>query len=176
MIHLDTDLHPQLEAILEILLLLVPAAFIGYLLAKLLRRFNTKSLKSKIVSSRQELAECQSNHLKRTSVITLSPPSKVVRREQPVVEKPIETNSDNLTIVEGIGPKIAELLNKQGIHTYLQLANTSPIHLVSILKNAGARFQIHDPSTWPEQAKLISEGDIEKFNELKQRILLGKHH
>ena len=41
-----------------------------------------------------------------------------------------------------------------------------------ILDAAGPRYQIHDPSSWPAQAKFAAEG---KFDELKeyQEMLIG---
>lgn len=71
---------------------------------------------------------------------------------------------DDLKIVEGIGPKIAELLNNEGIHTWKQLSETDPERIREILVAAGPNFQIHDPGTWPRQAQLADEG---KWDELK---------
>jgi predicted flap endonuclease-1-like 5' DNA nuclease len=57
--------------------------------------------------------------------------------------------SDDLLIVEGIGPKISELLNQNGIYTFAQLAGTSIERLRAILDAGGSRFRIADPGTWP---------------------------
>jgi predicted flap endonuclease-1-like 5' DNA nuclease len=67
--------------------------------------------------------------------------------------------SDDLTKIEGIGKKVAALLADEGIVTYKALAKTSVKKLKSILEAAGARFQIHDPSDWPKQAKAVATGD-----------------
>ncbi len=79
---------------------------------------------------------------------------------------------DDLTVVEGIGPKISELLQSHGIKTWRQLGQTGVIELRSILHDAGDRFRIHDPGTWPQQAQMAA-GD--KWDELKsyQDFLLG---
>lgn len=71
---------------------------------------------------------------------------------------------DDLTIVIGIGPKIAKLLATKGITTYAELAATTVASLQTILHEAGPSYSYHDPATWPEQAKLASEG---KFDQLK---------
>ncbi len=70
---------------------------------------------------------------------------------------------DDLTILEGIGPKVAQLLQQAGIRTFAQLAAAQVGELKAILEPAGLQFM--DPSTWAEQARLAAAG---KFDELKQ--------
>uniref|UniRef100_UPI00404A7CCC hypothetical protein n=1 Tax=Flavobacterium sp. TaxID=239 RepID=UPI00404A7CCC len=79
---------------------------------------------------------------------------------------------NDLKIIEGIGPKIEELFKTSGILTWKSLSETSVNRLKVILNKAGERYKIHDPSTWPKQAKLAYEG---KWQELKdwQEILDG---
>ena len=64
--------------------------------------------------------------------------------------------ADDLEIVEGIGPKIAQLLHAKGIVTFAQLADTSPARIRAILDEAGPNYRIADPGTWPEQADLAA--------------------
>lgn len=71
--------------------------------------------------------------------------------------------NDDLTKVEGIGPKIAELLNAAGIHSYAKLSKTSAAQISSILSAAGASFARHNPGTWPEQARLAAAGEWDKL-------------
>ena len=79
---------------------------------------------------------------------------------------------DDLKIIEGVGPKIETLLKEGGINTWAELAEAPVDRLKEILDAAGPRYQIHDPSTWPAQAKFAAEG---KFDELKeyQDVLMG---
>ena len=70
---------------------------------------------------------------------------------------------DDLTKVEGIGPKIKNLLNDAGIWSFRQLADSNPEDLQELLNNAGPRYRIHSPTTWPAQANLAAE---EKWDEL----------
>lgn len=73
---------------------------------------------------------------------------------------------DDLKIVEGIGPKISEILKNRGIKTWKSLSETSPELIKEyLLQDGGERYRIHEPGTWPEQAKLAFEG---KWNELKE--------
>ncbi|MGF1665584.1 MAG: helix-hairpin-helix domain-containing protein [Acidimicrobiia bacterium] len=73
---------------------------------------------------------------------------------------------DDLTVVEGIGPKIAELIEADGIGSWRSLARVESSHLKGLLDDAGPRFQMHDPGTWPEQAGLLADGRWEEFKEL----------
>ncbi len=72
--------------------------------------------------------------------------------------------ADDLKKIEGIGPKIEELLNRKGIRTFRQLAQTSVEQLRAILQEAGARFRLANPSTWPRQAQMAAE---ERWDELQ---------
>lgn len=83
-------------------------------------------------------------------------------------------NADNLKIIEGIGPKIEELLNREGIHTFSQLAETSVIRIAAVLKKAGPRFQIQNPTSWPKQALLARDQNWEELEKLKTLIISGK--
>ncbi len=84
--------------------------------------------------------------------------------EEEVVEVAETTTPDNLKIVEGIGPKIEELLHNAGIKTYSALAESSADKVKEILAAAGNRYKMHDPTTWPKQAEMAAAG---KFDELK---------
>ncbi|MEN8165232.1 MAG: hypothetical protein ABFS37_13970 [Acidobacteriota bacterium] len=79
---------------------------------------------------------------------------------------------DDLKKIEGVGPKIESLLFEDGILTWEQLAGTPVERIKGILHRAGAQFQIHDPASWPDQAKLAAEGRWKDLEEL-QDILLG---
>lgn len=81
---------------------------------------------------------------------------------------------DDLKIVEGIGPKIAELLNNAGIKTWSGLAETPVSRLDEILEAAGPNYQIHSPGTWPEQAKLAAAADWEALKKLQEELDGGR--
>lgn len=73
--------------------------------------------------------------------------------------------ANDLKAIEGIGPKIANLLNDAGILTWKDLSKTNVKKLQDILDNAGKRFALADPGTWPKQAELAAEG---KWSELEE--------
>jgi predicted flap endonuclease-1-like 5' DNA nuclease len=77
-----------------------------------------------------------------------------VMEEMMVVETAAATAND-LTRINGIGPKVASLLNESGIRTFAQLAQTDVTTLQVILEKAGARYRLIDPTTWPEQAEQL---------------------
>jgi len=81
---------------------------------------------------------------------------------------------DDLKIVEGIGPKIELLCHTWGIHSFQDLAQTSVAFLRSQLQSAGPRYQMHDPTTWPEQAKLASEGRWDELKQWQDQLHKGK--
>ncbi len=93
-----------------------------------------------------------------------------------VVAAPVAKNlstKDDLKVVEGIGPAIEKLLNKEGIHTYWQLAETSKDKLVEILTKAGPLYLNHGEGTWGEQATLLRDGKMEEFKKLAAELIGG---
>lgn len=81
---------------------------------------------------------------------------------------------DDLTVVEGIGPKIAELCTGVGITTWRQLADADVAILRSMLDDAGSRYRVHDPESWPRQAGLLAEGRWEEFTALTDELRSGR--
>ena len=80
----------------------------------------------------------------------------------------------NLEIIEGIGPKIKEVLNSARILTFRDLANTPIYKIKDILDAAGPHYSAHDPSTWVEQALLADSGEWEKLDKLKEFLVGGR--
>ncbi len=95
-------------------------------------------------------------------------------KETPKVELGTSVKGDDLKKVEGIGPKIAELLNIAGIISFADLATTSVEKLKEILEEAGPRYTIHNPTTWPQQAQLASEGKWDELNHLQEKLDGGR--
>lgn len=87
---------------------------------------------------------------------------------------PAPVAADDLTIVEGIGPKIAELLKAAGISTFAQLAATKPAAIKAVLEAAGKKYQMHDPATWPKQAALARDGKTAQLAKLQGELKAGK--
>jgi len=100
-------------------------------------------------------------------------PQKSASIESPVIPAaPAAVKPDDLSIVEGIGPKIASLLTQKGIATFAQLAATEVPLLEKILKENGLQFA--KPGTWPEQARLAAEGKMDELNALQDKLVAGR--
>lgn len=65
---------------------------------------------------------------------------------------------DDLKVVEGIGPKIEGLFHNFDIKTWHALSEASVAKCQEVLSSGGARYKIHDPSSWPMQSKMAYEG------------------
>jgi hypothetical protein len=79
---------------------------------------------------------------------------------------------DDLQCIEGIGPKIAGLLQAAGIMTFSQLAAADVGRLGQIIRDAG--ITIADPSTWPEQAGLAAAGRWSELEVLQEELKGGR--
>ena len=82
-------------------------------------------------------------------------------------------NANDLTIVEGIGPKINELFHSNGIKTFAELANTTEAQMRTILDAGGSRFRIANPSTWAQQAALAAENKWAELKKLQDKLSGG---
>jgi predicted flap endonuclease-1-like 5' DNA nuclease len=80
---------------------------------------------------------------------------------------------DNLKRVEGIGPKISQLLQDAGIMTFAQLAATEIGRLRQILADADLTA-LADPTTWPEQARLAADADWASLEALQDALKGGR--
>ncbi len=65
---------------------------------------------------------------------------------------------DDLKVVEGIGPKIEGMFQDAGISTWKALSDTAVAKCQEILNGGGERYKVHDPASWPMQAKMCYEG------------------
>lgn len=83
------------------------------------------------------------------------------------------SHPDDLTILEGIGPKVASVLNEAGIVSFAQLATANPEQVREVLKKAG--LQMLDPQGWIEQARLAAQGDWEGLKRLQSELKGGRH-
>jgi predicted flap endonuclease-1-like 5' DNA nuclease len=95
-------------------------------------------------------------------------------KKAPAAKKTKAPAADDLTLVEGIGPKIADLLIAAGIVTFADLAATKPAAIKTILEAAGKRYQMHDPATWPKQAELARDGKTAELAKMQAELKGGK--
>ncbi|MEO0571474.1 MAG: 30S ribosomal protein S2 [Bacteroidota bacterium] len=88
--------------------------------------------------------------------------------EAPKAEKKVEEKKaapEDLTKIEGIGPKAAEALTAAGITTYAALAKADADNMKNILTEASPRLAHLDPGSWAKQAQMAADG---KWEDLKE--------
>ena len=90
----------------------------------------------------------------------------------PAAQTTAPLEMDDLTKIEGIGPKIAEHLGSAGITTFAQLAQASAAELREFLVAGG--FASQDPGTWADQAKLAANGEWDQLSVWQDALDGGK--
>lgn len=90
-------------------------------------------------------------------------PKKQKQQEEP----------DDLTKVEGIGPKAAEALVNAGLDSYAKLAKASADEIKEILTEASSRMAHLDPGSWPKQAGMAAEGKWDELNDWQEKAKAG---
>jgi large subunit ribosomal protein L21 len=88
------------------------------------------------------------------------------------VNNTTEAAADDLTLIEGIGPKVAEILGAAGITTFAGLANTDAERIQEMLDAAGLKMM--DATTWPAQAKLAAAGDMDGLKKMQDDLSAGR--
>lgn len=132
---------------------------------------NKKKIKKKGSAKTIELSKDKKNAPKKSvklgQVITPKVAAEILPKKNPTVT---ESKSDNLRLIDGIGPKIESLLKESGIDTFEKLAKAKPENISSILVEKGGNgLKGINPSTWPEQAVIAAKGNIEELKAYKLR-------
>lgn len=83
-----------------------------------------------------------------------------------------ENGPDDLTLIEGIGPKTAAALKAGGITSFKALSHGSPYDLLPMLKAAG--LVRRDPTTWPAQASLAAHGGWDRLRDWQDKLHGGR--
>ena len=90
------------------------------------------------------------------------------------IKSPKGLGTDDLKVVEGIGPKCEEALKAGGIGSWADLAASTPDKIREILAEAEGNFAAQVPDTWPEQASMAVAGDWEKLEKWQDELDGGK--
>jgi predicted flap endonuclease-1-like 5' DNA nuclease len=83
-------------------------------------------------------------------------------------------HDDDLTIIEGIGPRIDDLFHANGIVSFAQLAQLSVPEMLDILERGGPNFQLANPGSWARQAALASENRWAELKRLQEELIVGR--
>ncbi|MEH6406634.1 MAG: 50S ribosomal protein L21 [Leeuwenhoekiella sp.] len=100
-------------------------------------------------------------------VETKAEPKKEAKAES---KKKETAKSDDLTKIEGAGPKAAEALVNAGIDTFAKLAKLTPEKISEILTEESSRLSHLVTDTWPKQAELAAEGKWDELKELQEKL------
>ena len=111
-----------------------------------------------------EAAETDSPPLEETPAA----PSRMIPQKPAAVPAASEME---LTIIEGIGPKISAALKAAGINSIYKLSAVSAEELRGILRDAGLSA---DPTTWPEQARMAAAGDLSGLKAYQAALIGGR--
>ena len=118
-------------------------------------------------------------HFTRLLVDFIGKPGEERKAEEPepstvevVKDTPVSMEADDLTIIEGIGPKVAEVLGEAGILTFAQLAETNADDIQKILNEAGLNMM--DATSWPAQAKLAADDDMDGLKKMQDKLSGGR--
>lgn len=79
---------------------------------------------------------------------------------------------DDLTSLEGIGPKVAKVLAQAGITTFEDLAQTNSSEVQNVLNETG--LQMMEPDGWIAQAKLAARGETAALEKLQRELKGGR--
>ena len=98
----------------------------------------------------------------------------------PVAEKPAARKADkakkadDLTKIEGVGPKLASVLADGGLNSYAAVAAASVEDIQKILDEAEGNYARFSPETWPQQAQLAADGKWDELKALQDELDGGK--
>lgn len=147
---------------------------LGWLLKQLFGSDNTEpdEYKAKIKDLQTKLDKCEVEKnalsLVRANKATMTAAAKAATKKSDSSVK------NDLTKIEGIGPKIKSLLNDEGIWSFVQLSQAKVSRLQKILDNADSRYRVHKPKTWPEQAKMAAAGNWSALRKWQDELKGGK--
>lgn len=146
----------------------VEATVLDHLKADKVIVFKKKRRKGYVVKNghRQSLTQIQI-----TSISGFEASAKPAKKEKTA---PKSSKGDDLTLVEGIGPKVAELFVNSGIVSFDDLSKKSAEELKAILEPKGGVYAAMDPTTWPKQAELAATGKLDELKVWQAELNGGK--
>ena len=122
-----------------------------------------------------QIVEVDRRRAKPAAIVppTPEPEPEVVPEPEPEVVAEAPAEPDDLKKIEGIGPKLSQILIDGGIKTYVDLASKTPDEIRAVLQAAGPRYQMHNPLTWPDQARLAAAGKWDELTKLQDKLSGG---
>ena len=124
--------------------------------------------KEEVKAEEPKVEEAKVEAPKAEAVAPPAPVAEVKKEEAPAGK------ADAYKKIEGIGPKIEELLHAAGLASFADLASAPIDKLKGILADAGSRYTMHNPATWPQQAQLAADGKWDELKKLQDELDGGK--
>ena len=156
----------MLEIASQIILCLLLAALIGFILGYLFCKFqHQKDGCGGDSGTADAVAATQSGLDDDPTAVDTTQKTKPVTLSAPRGGK-----KDNLTLIKGIGVKIEQALNEQGIYHFDQIAGWSEENIRWVDENIAFPGRVKREQ-WIEQAKLLAEG---KETEFSKRVEAGE--
>jgi large subunit ribosomal protein L20 len=145
-------------------------------------RFMNGLLKANITLDRKALADLAIYDLnafakiaeQAKAALSAAPAAPAATPAKAAPKAKASSTGDDLKLIEGIGPKIADILIAAGITTFRALADTSADRVREILAAAGDRYKMHDPSSWALQSRLAAEGKMDALKTLQDELNAGR--
>lgn len=119
-------------------------------------------------SAVEEVAETADAVEEVTEVVEEAPAA--VATEPAVSEEPV-AEAEDLTKLEGVGPKISKALAEGGLPTYAAVAAATPEQIKEVLSAASIGA---NPETWPQQAALAADGKWDELKALQEELDGGR--
>lgn len=140
-------------------------------------------LEAKVKSQDQLIAELRTEietlkkektNFSATPIVAKTVDSKANAKPIQPVSFATKDGKDDLKKIEGIGPKIEQLLNEGDIFTFQQMIDGGVDKIQAILDKAGPLYKVHDPGTWTNQARLAAEGKWDELLIMQTELKGGK--
>jgi ribosomal protein L20 len=135
---------------------------LGHTYSRFIDTMNKKNvnLDRKVLS--QIAQESPETFVRIVSQVAGSSNTKKTAQSKTRIASSTKSEKDDLKKIEGVGPKIEEVLNAAGIKTFAQLAEAKDADTQEIIKGVKGN---HQAGSWNEQAALARDG---KWDELKK--------
>ncbi len=180
--------------LLFILIVLIVAAILGFIIGYLIKKQKhaklVKELEEKMAKQKADyeasISSLKADHEKEAGKLKaeLDNCRKELKALQAAGEFDAEAarkvfgkkvNKDDLKMVEGIGEKIESILKASGIDTWAKLSDSKPEEIKELLlEKGGSQYAIHEPRTWPDQARLMTANKWEELKKLQDELSGGR--
>ena len=120
--------------------------------------------KSKVEEDKKETEKTEKAETTKTKK------AEIKKKAGDKTDKKDSQAGDDLTKIEGIGPKIAKVLVENGIDTFAKLAEAKDEEIQEMIKDVKGN---HDATTWNEQAKLARDGKWDELKKMQEELVGG---